>query len=63
MFDSKKVIYVDMDHTLCDHSATYEEYKAKFPEIDYPQSIQGFFRAIDPIDGAIEVFQWFPASL
>ena len=58
MAESRQIIYLDMDHTLCDYNATYEAYKTKFPEIKYPQSIEGFFRCIEPIDGAIEVFQW-----
>jgi len=55
---SKKIIYVDMDNTLCNYTATYNAYKSNYPEIEYPQSIKGFFRAIEPIEGATDTYQW-----
>lgn len=55
---NKKIIYVDMDHTLCDFSASYSKYKKNFPQVDYPHSISGFFSGLAPMPHAIEVYQW-----
>ena len=42
---NKKIAYVDMDHTLCDFSASYLKYKTDFPEVEYPHSVPGFSAA------------------
>ena len=55
---NKKIIYVDMDHTLCDFSASYLKYKAEFPQVEYPHSIPGFFSGLAPLPNAIKVYQW-----
>ena len=55
---NKKIIYVDMDHTLCDFSTSYLKYKKDFPDIEYPHSLPGFFSGLAPMPNAIEVFQW-----
>ena len=55
---NKKIIYVDMDHTLCDFSASYLEYKEDFPQVEYPHSIPGFFTGLAPLPNAVEVFRW-----
>lgn len=54
----KKIVYVDMDHTLCDFSTSYLKYKKDFPGIEYPHSLPGFFSGLAPMPNAIEVFQW-----
>lgn len=54
----KKIVYVDMDHTLCDFSTSYLKYKKDFPDIEYPHSLPGFFSGLAPMQNAIEVFQW-----
>ena len=54
----KKIVYVDMDHTLCDFSTSYLKYKKDFPDIEYPHSLPGFFSGLAPMPNAIEVFQW-----
>lgn len=55
---NKKIIYVDMDHTLCDFSASYLKYKEEFPQVEYPHSIPGFFSGLAPLPNAIKVYQW-----
>jgi 5'-nucleotidase len=55
---NKKIIYVDMDHTLCDFSASYLKYKEDFPQVEYPHSISGFFSGLSPMPNAVEVYQW-----
>jgi 5'(3')-deoxyribonucleotidase len=51
MKDGRKIVYVDMDDTLCDFIGPFKsgEYKIKFP-----QSKVGFFLDLKPLDFAIE---------
>lgn len=50
-----KTIYIDMDDVICDFKGAYEIYRREFPNIEYPQSIAGFFENLKPIKDAIEV--------
>lgn len=50
----KKIIYIDMDDTICDYSGLWRIYKEKFPDVQYPQSKFGFFSRLKPINGALE---------
>src|SRR5210317_2504780 len=55
---SKKIrIYVDMDDVLCDFMGAYHEAIKRQPQIVYPQSQYGFFRNLEPIDGAKSIFK------
>jgi 5'(3')-deoxyribonucleotidase len=54
----QKVVYVDMDHTLCDLSASYLKYKEDSPQVEFPHSIPGFFSGLAPMPNAIEVYHW-----
>ena len=51
MKDGRKIVYIDMDDTICDFTTPFKtgEYKLK-----YPQSKVGFFLDLKPIEGAIE---------
>jgi 5'-nucleotidase len=51
MKDGRKIVYVDMDDTLCDFTTPFEsgEFQSKFP-----QSKVGFFLYLKPIQGAIK---------
>jgi 5'-nucleotidase len=51
-----KTVYIDMDGVICDYKKTYVRYKAKHPEIVYPQSQYGFFIELEPLPGAIEAY-------
>ena len=42
-----------MDGVLCDFEKGYAEYSKTFPDTDYPQSIPGFWRDLEPIPGAL----------
>jgi 5'-nucleotidase len=53
-----KVIYVDMDDVLCDFIGEFTALRSSRPEIEFPQSLPGFFEGLKPIDGAIEAFEW-----
>lgn len=52
--DISKIIYIDMDDTLCDYTKHYNSYKILYPNNQYPQSIYKFFETIPPIPKAIE---------
>ena len=47
------IIYIDMDDVLCDYTSKITEYRQKSPDIQYPQSLSGFFRSLAPIKGAL----------
>ena len=44
-----------MDGTICDYTKSYNKYKSEY---EYPQSKIGFFRDLEPIEGAIEAFKY-----
>lgn len=46
-------IYIDMDDVLCDYSSKIKEHKRKNPDNPFPQSVPGFFRSLEPMDGAL----------
>lgn len=46
-------VFVDMDGVLCDFEKGHARYSRMFPSVDYPQSIHGFWRDLDPIPGAL----------
>ena len=50
----KKIVYIDMDDTLCQFAKAYEEAYEKNPHNKFPQAEYGFFANLEPIDGAIE---------
>ena len=49
-----KTIYVDMDDVIADYSSSYIHHQETMPNIEFPQSIVGFFETLNPIDGAID---------
>jgi 5'(3')-deoxyribonucleotidase len=49
-----KIVYIDMDDTLCHYSLAHKKYKNEFPEIKYPQSQANFFKDLKPIELTIE---------
>jgi 5'(3')-deoxyribonucleotidase len=51
------IIYVDMDDVICDYSKRIECQKEKYPEVKFPQSVEGFFRGLEPVFGAIEAVE------
>ena len=54
---TKKIIYVDMDDTLCNYSTAYSNALASCPEIAYPQSQYGFFAKLQEIEGAVDAYR------
>jgi 5'-nucleotidase len=53
----QRIVYVDMDDTLCDYTGAYRRTKAAYPGLQYPQSEPGFYLNLEPIAGAIDGFQ------
>jgi len=54
MFNSKLIVYVDMDDVLCDYTRAYQEALTINPDIKYPQSQYGFFVNLPVIEGAVD---------
>lgn len=55
---NEKIIYVDMDHVLCDYKDGFSRQKALFPDLEFPQSQPGMYIGMNPLPGAIEAYQW-----
>lgn len=55
---NKKIVYVDMDHTLSDYDAGFKRQKLRYPHLQYPQSEPGMFLALEPMPGAVEAYNW-----
>jgi 5'-nucleotidase len=49
-----RIIYIDMDDTLCDFKGAFAKAMRDSPEMPYPQSQYRFFANLKPIEGAIE---------
>ena len=49
----RKIIYVDMDDTLCDFMTEYRRGLITNPANQYPQSVYGFWEKLKPLKGAI----------
>ena len=43
-----------MDDVLCDYSSQIREDKVTYPDKPFPQSREGFFRALNALPGAID---------
>ncbi len=43
-----------MDDVLCDYQSSYKDYKLKYPDIKFPQSIKGFFNDLAPVKNGVE---------
>jgi 5'-nucleotidase len=50
----KEIVYIDMDDTICDYLSRYHEMRELHPDIKYPQSKEGFFLQLEPLEGAID---------
>lgn len=51
---TKQIIYVDMDDTMCDFMGMFWKKLKENPAIKFPQSQYGFFTSLEPIKGAID---------
>lgn len=57
-----KIVYIDMDDTLCDFRGAFEKALEKNPEMPYPQAQYRFFADLQPIEGAIETIKLLSGS-
>ena len=48
------VVYIDMDGVLCDFEGAITRDNEVYPDIAYPQSLEGFYRGLEPIKGAVQ---------
>ncbi|MDO3380902.1 5' nucleotidase, NT5C type [Gilvimarinus algae] len=61
-FDGKKIVYIDMDHVLCDYEAGFNAHQTKYPELAFPQSQPGLYIGLAPMPGAVDAFKWLSAQ-
>lgn len=52
--EGKEIIFIDMDDTICDYTTHYNKMSQLNPDVKYPQSKEGFFLSLKPLEGAIE---------
>ncbi|MDO6680230.1 hypothetical protein [Shewanella sp. 4_MG-2023] len=57
-----KIVYIDMDDTLCDYKSAFEQARRLRPDIEYPQSQPSFFISLSPLPNAIDAMQCFLAD-
>lgn len=57
-----KIVFIDLDDTLCAYSLAHRAALERRPEVPYPQSLPGFFAGLEPISGAIEAVEALLAS-
>lgn len=50
----RKIVYVDMDDTICEFTEARNKALSRYPQQAYPQAQIDFFRKLKPIPGAIE---------
>lgn len=46
-------IYIDIDDVLCNYSSKIKDHSQKNPDNPFPPSLPGFFRSLEPKDGAL----------
>lgn len=49
------IIYIDMDDVVCNFSESYHQNRLEFPQEEFPQSKQGFFLNLQPVESSIGV--------
>ena len=57
-----KIVYIDMDDTLCDFMSAYRKSLSDRPDIRWPHSRDGFFTALKPLPGATDAITSFIES-
>ncbi len=45
-----------MDDVLCDYTSAFQIIKAQQPEVEFPQSVPGFFENLKPMTNAVNSF-------
>lgn len=58
MSSERMIVYVDMDHVLCDYDAGFKAHQNRYCSLEFPQSQPGLYLGLKPIEGAIESYVW-----
>ncbi len=58
----QRIVYVDMDDTLCDYTGGHLGAWASQPNLPYPQSLPGFYLNLKPLPCAVEGFNFLSTS-
>jgi len=53
---TQKILYIDMDDVLCDYTSALEFTKEQHPDVEFPQSVPGFFENLKPMNNAVNSF-------
>ena len=53
----KQRIFIDMDNTLCDYKAKYQQIQKNEPHLTHPQSKEGFYLDLTPLPGSINAYR------
>ncbi len=53
---TQKILYIDMDDVLCNYTSAFQIIKAQQPEVEFPQSVPGFFENLKPMSNAVKSF-------
>ncbi|MEM9865044.1 MAG: hypothetical protein AAF938_25805 [Myxococcota bacterium] len=48
--NAARTVYIDMDGVLCE----FEQAKRQHPDVEFPQSLPGFYKNLRPVRGAID---------
>jgi 5'-nucleotidase len=54
---AKKIIYIDMDDTICKYSERKAQLLELNPNNHFPQSTYGFFLSLEPIDDSVDTIK------
>lgn len=49
-----EILHIDMDNVIANYDKRWYQVKTMLPEVEYPQSLDGFFLNIEPIAEGIE---------
>lgn len=47
----------DMDGVMCDYYGGMQSKRIEFPEVEWPQSLPGFWEDLNPLVGAVETYK------
>jgi len=50
-------LLIDMDGVMCDHTGGMRKKSREFPDVEWPQSIPGFWEELNPLVGAVETYK------
>lgn len=53
---TQKILYIEKDDVLCDYTSAFKIIKDQQPEVEFPQSVPGFFENLKPMNNAVKSF-------